>query len=150
MRSTSRPGSWSTRAASGPTEVEHLAGVANPALAVRPSKGIHLVVPRDRIDSDYALILPTAKSVLFVLPWAGHWIIGTTDTDWHYDLDHPAANRADIEYLLDQINPVLARPLTRDDIVGVYAGLRPLVSAGGKTRPRSRATTRCAATPPAS
>jgi glycerol-3-phosphate dehydrogenase len=114
------------------TEVEHLAGVANPALAVRPSKGIHLVVPRDRIDSDYALILPTAKSVLFVLPWAGHWIIGTTDTDWHYDLDHPAANRADIEYLLDQINPVLARPLTRADIVGVYAGLRPLVSAGGK------------------
>ena len=114
------------------TEVEHLAGVDNPALAVRPSKGIHLVVPRDRIDSDYALILPTAKSVLFVLPWAGHWIIGTTDTDWHYDLDHPAANRADIEYLLDQINPVLARPLTRADIVGIYAGLRPLVSAGGK------------------
>jgi glycerol-3-phosphate dehydrogenase len=90
------------------------------------------VVPRDRIDSDYALILPTAKSVLFVLPWVGHWIIGTTDTDWHYDLDHPAANRADIEYLLDQINPVLSRPLTHSDIVGVYAGLRPLVSAGGK------------------
>ena len=92
------------------TEVERLAGVDRPALRVRPSKGIHLVVPKDRIESDYALILPTEKSVLFVLPWDGHWIIGTTDTDWHYDLDHPAATRADIEYLLEHVNTVLAQP----------------------------------------
>jgi len=114
------------------SEVELMAGVDRPALRVRPSKGIHLVVPKDRIESDYALILPTPKSVLFVLPWNGHWIIGTTDTDWTHDLDHPAANRADIDYLLEQVNTVLARQLTRDDVVGVYAGLRPLVSAGGK------------------
>jgi glycerol-3-phosphate dehydrogenase len=58
------------------TEMERLAGVANP-MTVRPSKGVHIVVPRDRIDSEYALILRTEKSVLFVLPWADRWIIGT-------------------------------------------------------------------------
>ena len=92
------------------TETERLAGVERPLL-VRPSKGIHLVVPKDRIDSAYALILPTEKSVLFVLPWGDHWIIGTTDTEWRLHLDHPAANRADIEYLLGHVNAVLARPL---------------------------------------
>jgi len=117
------------------TETERLAGVKHP-LMVRPSKGIHLVVPKDRIQSAYALILPTEKSVLFVLPWGDHWIIGTTDTEWTLHLDHPAANRADIEYLLDQVNEVLARPLTRADVVGVYAGLRPLASAGGKDTTR--------------
>ncbi|HET6495251.1 MAG TPA: glycerol-3-phosphate dehydrogenase/oxidase, partial [Thermoleophilia bacterium] len=61
------------------TETEVLAGVKDP-LMVRPSKGIHLVVPRDRIESAYALILPTEKSVLFVLLWGAHWVIGTTDT----------------------------------------------------------------------
>jgi len=70
--------------------------------------------------------------VLFVLPWGDHWILGTTDTDWALHLDHPAANGADIGYILDQVNGVLARPLTRADVVGVYAGLRPLASAGGK------------------
>ncbi len=80
-------------------------------MIVRPSKGVHIVVARDRIESDYALILPTEKSVLFVLPWGRQWIIGTTDTDWHYDLDHPAATHADIQYLLEHANKVLAEPL---------------------------------------
>jgi glycerol-3-phosphate dehydrogenase len=112
------------------TETERLAGLSNP-LDVRPSKGVHLVVPRDRIESAYALILPTEKSVLFVLPWEEHWIIGTTDTAWSLHLDHPAANSADIEYLLNHVNAVLARPLTRADVVGVYAGLRPLAHTNG-------------------
>ena len=71
---------------------------------VRASKGIHLVVPRDRIRSDSGLILRTEKSVLFVIPWGRHWIIGTTDTDWSLDLAHPAASAADIQYLLDHVN----------------------------------------------
>jgi glycerol-3-phosphate dehydrogenase len=85
-------------------------------------------VPRSAITGDAGLILRTATSVLFVLPWGGHWIIGTTDTDWHLDRSHPAASARDIRYLLDQVNPVLDRPLTTDDIEGVYAGLRPLLS----------------------
>ena len=76
---------------------------------------------------DTGLILRTEKSVLFVIPWGRHWIIGTTDTDWELDLAHPAASRADIDYLLEQVNRVLAQPLGRDDIEGVYAGLRPLL-----------------------
>jgi len=95
---------------------------------VRASKGIHLVVPRDRISSETGLILRTEKSVLFVIPWSDHWIIGTTDDDWVYDKAHPAASSVDIDYVLDHVNAVLSVPITRADISGVYAGLRPLLS----------------------
>ncbi|MCC2661331.1 MAG: dependent oxidoreductase, partial [Arthrobacter sp.] len=97
-------------------------------LKVRASKGIHLVVPRDRFQSTVGLILRTEKSVLFVIPWGRHWIIGTTDTDWHLDKAHPAASSKDIDYLLEHVNAVLKRPLTREDVEGVYAGLRPLLA----------------------
>lgn len=95
---------------------------------VRASKGVHIVVPRDRIVSEVAIILRTEKSVLFVIPWGTHWIIGTTDTDWNLDLAHPAATKADIDYILNHVNTVLATPLTHEDIDGVYAGLRPLLA----------------------
>ncbi len=95
---------------------------------VRASKGVHVVVPRDRIVSDVAIILRTEKSVMFVIPWSSHWIIGTTDTDWNLDLAHPAATKADIDYILGTVNTVLANPLTYADIDGVYAGLRPLLA----------------------
>ncbi|TWE11404.1 glycerol-3-phosphate dehydrogenase/oxidase [Rudaeicoccus suwonensis] len=95
---------------------------------VRASKGVHILVPRDRIAGEVGLILRTEKSVLFVIPWGQHWIIGTTDTDWSLDLAHPAATASDIEYLLEHANSVLAVPLTKDDILGVYAGLRPLLA----------------------
>lgn len=106
-------------------EVQDLAGRGR--IQVRASKGIHLVVPRDRIHSDSGLITRTPTSVLFVIPWGRHWIIGTTDTDWELDLAHPAASRTDIDYLLGQVNQWLRSPLTHDDIEGVYAGLRPLL-----------------------
>ncbi len=95
---------------------------------VRASKGVHLVVARDRINSETGLILRTATSVLFCIPWGTHWIIGTTDTDWNLSRAHPSATSADIDYLLEQINGVLLTPLTREDIQGVYAGLRPLLA----------------------
>ncbi|MGJ7908797.1 glycerol-3-phosphate dehydrogenase [Actinopolyspora sp. H202] len=95
---------------------------------VRASKGVHVVVPREKIVSDSGLILRTEKSVLFVIPWGNHWIIGTTDTDWNLDLAHPAATKRDIDYVLEHVNSVLATPLTHADIEGVYAGLRPLLA----------------------
>ncbi|MEU4420110.1 glycerol-3-phosphate dehydrogenase/oxidase [Actinoplanes sp. NPDC024001] len=95
---------------------------------VRASKGIHLVVPRDRIQSSTGLILRTTTSVLFVIPWGRHWIVGTTDTDWSLDKAHPAASSKDIDYLLAEVNKVLSRPLERADVEGVYAGLRPLLT----------------------
>ena len=106
-------------------EVQEMAGRGR--IRVRASKGIHLVVPRDRIHSDSGIILRTETSVLFVIPWGRHWLVGTTDTDWDLDLAHPAASRTDIDYLLEHVNGVLRTPLTHADVEGVYAGLRPLL-----------------------
>ncbi|GDY29155.1 glycerol-3-phosphate dehydrogenase [Gandjariella thermophila] len=108
-------------------ELQRLSG-SRGRFRVRASKGVHIVVPRDRIVSETGLILRTEKSVLFVIPWRNHWIIGTTDTDWNLHLAHPAATKADIDYILEHVNAVLATPLTHDDIEGVYAGLRPLLA----------------------
>jgi glycerol-3-phosphate dehydrogenase len=116
-------------------EIQRMSG-GRGRFRVRPSKGVHMVVPRDRIMSDSGLILRTATSVLFVIPWHNHWIVGTTDTSWNLDLAHPAATRADIDYLLDTVNAVLATPLNCDDIEGVYAGLRPLLA--GESEETSR------------
>lgn len=101
--------------------------VGGSSLRVRASKGVHLVVPRDRIRSDTGLICRTPTSVLFVIPWGDHWLVGTTDTDWNLDLAHPAASAADLDYLLTQANRWLEPALTHGDIIGVYAGLRPLL-----------------------
>ncbi|MDQ2796316.1 MAG: glycerol-3-phosphate dehydrogenase/oxidase, partial [Actinomycetota bacterium] len=95
---------------------------------VRASKGIHLVVPGDRIHSTSGIILRTETSVLFVIPWGRHWIIGTTDTEWSLDKAHPAATSADIAYILDHVNEFLTTRLTQADVEGVYAGLRPLLA----------------------
>jgi glycerol-3-phosphate dehydrogenase len=108
-------------------DVERLLGTRL-SLDVEASKGIHLVVPRDRIRSECGFITRTEKSVLFVIPWGRHWIIGTTDTAWDLDLAHPAASRRDIEYLLEHVNKLLRVPLDHRDVEGVYAGLRPLLA----------------------
>lgn len=107
-------------------EVQQMVG-GRGQFQVRASKGVHLVVPRNRINSATGIITRTEKSLLFVIPWGSHWIIGTTDTDWKLDLAHPAASRSDIDYILGHVNKLLADPLDRDDVVGVYAGLRPLL-----------------------
>ncbi len=98
---------------------------------VQASKGVHIVIPRDRINSRTGLITETEKSLLFIIPcpWSEEfWVIGTTDTPWDLDLAHPAASSSDIDYILDHANALLETPLTRDDVVGVYAGLRPLLA----------------------
>lgn len=106
-------------------DIEALAG--EHGINVQASKGIHFLVPRDRIDSQTGILLRTEVSVLFVVPWGNHWIVGTTDTPWSLSRSHPAASRSDIEYLLEWVNTALRTPLLASDIVGVYAGLRPLL-----------------------
>jgi glycerol-3-phosphate dehydrogenase len=108
-------------------DLQHLVGERG-KFKVRASKGVHLVVPRDRLQLDTGLILRTETSVLFVIPWSRHWLIGTTDTEWELDKAHPAASSTDIDYVLEHINAVLSQPLTRQDVEGVYAGLRPLLT----------------------
>jgi glycerol-3-phosphate dehydrogenase len=95
---------------------------------VRQSKGVHLVVPRWTFPSSSAVIARTPHSVLFLLPWSEHWLVGTTDTDYSGALENPGVDPQDVDYLLDQANRWLVRPISRSDVVGVYAGLRPLVA----------------------
>ncbi len=112
-------------------ETEALAGTDG-GLRVLASKGVHIVIPRDRIAGDTGLILQTEKSVLFVIPWSRYWLIGTTDTPWKMELLHPVATAADIEYLIEHANSLLARPISRKDVIGTWAGLRPLLQPGTK------------------
>jgi glycerol-3-phosphate dehydrogenase len=112
-------------------DVEDLADTSG-GLNVLASKGIHLIIPRDRIQGTSGLFIQTEKSVLFFIPWSRYWILGTTDTPWELDRHNPVATAADIDYVLDHANDVLKKTLTRDDVIGWYAGLRPLLQPGTK------------------
>ena len=107
-------------------------------LKVLASKGIHVVVPKEAIDAETGIFLRTEKSVLFIIPWPRYWVIGTTDTPWSEDVAKPVATAADIDYVLAHANAVLERPVTREDVIGVYAGLRPLLQP--RLRPGAEAS----------
>lgn len=100
-----------------------------PALKVLASKGIHITVPKDRIPAQghVGVITQTEKSVLFIIPMGEHWSVGTTDTAWHEAVDVPAPNASDIDYVLEHANAVLQTDLTHEDVIGTWAGLRPLL-----------------------
>jgi glycerol-3-phosphate dehydrogenase len=110
------------------SDLVHSASGVRAGYQVRMSKGVHLVMPRSAINADTGLIVRTSKSVLFFIPWGARWIVGTTDTDWTGDRAEPAATAEDVDYILREANRVLATPLTRRDVLAVYAGLRPLVA----------------------
>lgn len=115
-------------------DTERLAGLGETeGLRVLASKGIHLVFDRDRIKGDIGLFLRTEKSVLFVIPWQRYWVIGTTDTVWEADRLHPVATSTDVDYVLGQANSVLTSDLTRADVIGSWAGLRPLLQPADPT-----------------
>mgnify|MGYP001571160353 CR=1 FL=1 len=95
---------------------------------VTMSKGVHIVLPGSAIKSDAGIILKTPVSVLFIIPWGDKWIVGTTDTPYTGDCAEPLANREDVQYIVDQANRVLTPQIKFDEIIGVFAGLRPLVA----------------------
>ena len=109
------------------TEATQNLATSTGGLKVLTSKGIHIVVPKEAIDAETGIFLRTEKSVLFIIPWPRYWVIGTTDTPWTEDVSKPVATAADVDYLLEHANEVLSWPLRRSDIIGVYAGLRPLL-----------------------
>lgn len=122
-------GVWAPEVSSVFTESDNAVGIIR-------SKGVHLRLPRSAIDGSTALIVPTGKSVLFVLPSPTHWLVGTTDTEWMGDPDAVEPTQEDIDYLLGLLNAVVRRPVTSDDVTFTFAGLRPLVrdqSVGGNT-----------------
>ncbi|RLP08145.1 glycerol-3-phosphate dehydrogenase/oxidase [Propionibacterium australiense] len=107
-------------------------------LKVLASKGIHIVLPKQAIDAETGIFLRTEKSVLFIIPWPDYWVVGTTDTPWEGDVARPIATAADIDYVLDHANEVLATKISRDNIIGVFAGLRPLLQP--RLKPGSEAS----------
>jgi glycerol-3-phosphate dehydrogenase len=114
------------------TEETQELGSKTGGLRVLASKGVHIVVPRDVISGDSAVVTQTKASVLFIIPWGDFWLIGTTDTPWNLDRSLPLATASDVEYLLNQANAILANPIAEDQIVSVFAGLRPLLQKGVK------------------
>jgi len=107
-------------------------GDGRPHRELRPSKGVHLIVPRSAIPMRAGLFMRTEKSIFHAIPWGDrHWLLGDTDTEWDGEPDLPLANRTDVDYVLGKVNSVLLRPVGRHQICGVFAGLRPLVAAAG-------------------
>ena len=97
------------------------------ATQVVRSKGVHLRLRRDAIDGHSALIVPTGRSVLFVIPAPDHWLVGTTDTEWTKAPEAVAPTHEDVDYLLGLLAGILARPVDPSEVTYAYAGLRPLV-----------------------
>jgi glycerol-3-phosphate dehydrogenase len=110
------------------SDLVHSASGVRAGYQVRMSKGVHLVLAGPAIDASTGMIVRTSKSVLFFIPWGERWIVGTTDTDWSGDRAEPTATAEDVDYILGEANRVLAKPLARSDVLGIYAGLRPLVA----------------------
>jgi len=107
---------------------------------VAPSQGVHLMLPRDFLPGDKAILIPKTDDgrVLFVVPWNGHTLVGTTDTP-RSDLPlDPPATRAEVDFILQTAARYLSRKPTRADVTSVWAGLRPLVKATGETKTLSR------------
>ena len=109
---------------------------------LRPSKGIHLAFPRDKVPmGDSAAFIPDAerRRMLFVIPWLDAVIVGTTDTPYEGDLDTPFVSEEDRRYCLDALNSSFTVDLDESDIAGAWAGLRPLIAGkGGATADLSR------------
>jgi glycerol-3-phosphate dehydrogenase len=99
-----------------------------PGYEVKMSKGVHITLPGEAIKAHEGIIIKTAVSVLFIIPWKDQWMIGTTDTEYLGDPNAPLADRSDVQYIIDQANRVLSPRINTDQVIGVFAGLRPLVA----------------------
>lgn len=100
--------------------------------SIRPAKGVHITLPWSRVRNDIAAIIPVPndRRSVFVIPWGDTTYVGTTDTDYTGPVDDPTCTAEDVDYLLAAINSVLEAPVSRDDVIGTWAGLRPLLRGG--------------------
>jgi glycerol-3-phosphate dehydrogenase len=99
---------------------------------ISPSRGTHLLLDRDELSTGTAAcIVPAGEDRhIFALPWYGRTLVGTTDNDFDGDIDHPRPGAADVEYLLDAVNAFFGTDVSEADLVGAYAGVRPLIATG--------------------
>jgi glycerol-3-phosphate dehydrogenase len=115
---------------------EHVADLdPAPSFRIRHSKGTHLVLSENAVQTANAIVIPETDDgrLAFIVPWAGRPLLGTTDEPYEGDLAAPRATPEDVTYLLDHANRYLRRPLRREDVTAAWAGIRPLVAAGGPT-----------------
>ena len=110
-------------------EVQQLAGAHT--FTVAPAKGVHLLVRQEAFDSTTGILSRAEDSVIILRKWYGHWLLGTTDTPYDGDKSNPVAEKEDIDYLLRNVNKLLTRKIERSDLLGTYAGLRPLLAPAG-------------------
>jgi glycerol-3-phosphate dehydrogenase len=110
--------------------------------SIRPAKGIHITIPWSKTQNDVAVVIPVPKDrrSLFVVPWGDFAYVGTTDTDYEGPLDDPQCTNDDIQYVLRALNASVTTGVTEADILGTWAGLRPLVkdATNAKTADLSR------------
>jgi glycerol-3-phosphate dehydrogenase len=98
---------------------------------IRPSRGTHILIDRERLPLNAAAIVPAGESrTIFALPWLGQTLIGTTDNDYEGSLEHPPVSSDDVQYLLDAVNAFFETDFGFGDVAGAYAGVRPLISTG--------------------
>ena len=100
---------------------------------VQPAKGVHILLRPEALQSDTGILARATDSVIIARRWYGYWLVGTTDTPWHGDKSQPVAEAADVDYLLDNLNAYLERKVGRADVLGTFAGLRPLLKSVGAT-----------------
>ena len=108
----------------------------NHPYSIRPAKGIHITVPWTKLRNDIAVVVPVAKDrrSVFVVPWGDLTYVGTTDTDYDGPLDDPECTPEDVAYLLRAVNAVITDPLREEDVLGTWAGLRPLLRTAANDR----------------
>lgn len=112
-------------------EAEYSAG------RLRPSKGIHVLLSRASLPLEAACLIPTRdRSLIFVLPWRSSVLVGTTDTEYSGPLDSPSIERDEVDYLLAALSGAFERDFGPVDVVGAYAGLRPLLAGARSERTR--------------
>ncbi len=111
---------------------DHIRLLANPALAprIRPSKGVHAVLPYATLDSDDAMLIPKTKDgrMVFAIPFQGRVLLGTTDEDCPDPNPEPVLNAREVDFLLETLNPFLTKPAGKDEVTSGFGGLRPLVN----------------------
>jgi glycerol-3-phosphate dehydrogenase len=109
------------------------------SLRILPSRGAHLVVPRERIPNKTGLTIRVPGKIVFLVPWPDFWLIGTTDAPFDGPAERPSAAGWEVDRLLGTVNATMDVDLTRADVVGTYAGLRPLIApSSGSTVKASR------------
>jgi glycerol-3-phosphate dehydrogenase len=98
---------------------------------IRPSRGTHVTLPRELIDVRAGAIVPAGGGrTVFVLPWLGRTLVGTTDNDYDGSVEHVPPGEEDLAYLLEAVNGFFGMELGPGDLSGAYAGVRPLISTG--------------------